>query len=144
MRKLLSAAFLAGALFLTSCFGATVYTGKDTQDRLKKADYTATLYSVEDAKDRFGALKLDNMNVKDVVYGEKGKDDDKDIMLAFFFDKMEDAEKFTSDNDHENLVILQRFGEMTIGKNYKEKAKSGTHNNVAYVGTETSFEVCFK
>jgi hypothetical protein len=41
-------------------------------------------------------------------------------------------------------VILQRFGEMTIGKNYKEKAKSGTHNNVAYVGTETSFDVCFK
>ena len=144
MRKLLSAAFLAGALFLTSCFGATVYTGKDTQDRLKKADYTATLYSVEDAKVRFSALKLDNTNVKDVVYGEKGNDDDKDIMLAFFFDKIEDAEKFANNNDYENLLFLQRFGQLTIGKYLAEKAKAGTHINVVYVGTELSFDVCFQ
>ncbi len=144
MKKLLSAAFLAGALFLTSCFGSITYTGKDTRDRLKKADYTTTLYSVENAKVAFEFIKFDDMNVKDVVYGKKGKDDVQDIMLAFFFDKTEDAEKFTNNNDYENLRFLQWFGQLTIGKYLAGIAKAGTHNNVAYVGTELSFDVCFK
>ena len=75
---------------------------------------------------------------------KKGKDDVQDIMLAFFFDKIEDAEKFANNNDYENLLFLQRFGQLTIGKYLAEKAKAGTHINVVYVGTELSFNVCFK
>ena len=50
---------------------------------------------------------------------------------------MNEAEKFNT----ENIAIMSGYAEISIGKNLTSKV--GSHNNVAYVGSETSFKAAF-
>ena len=140
MKKLLFTLLFAGSLALSAC-GATVYKAENSKSKLEKNGYSVELYNNSDAKTHIVGLKLDGYNFNAAIYAQKGSGDDKDIFLGFYFASIDDASKFVEDNNNENLGLLNTFGEGVLGKNLTKKV--GTHNNVAYVGSETSFSNAF-
>ena len=77
----------------------------------------------------------------DALFAEKGAGENKDLLVAFYFANMDAAESFISKNSHENLTILNHYGEVNLGEKLEKKV--GQHNNVAYVGSNTSFAAAF-
>ena len=144
MRKLFSAIALAGVALLTSCsFGAKEYKAADAEATLKKNNYNVSVYSETEAKTLITGVNFDGVTLVNALHATKGEGDDKDLMLAFYFKTMEDAEKFNSKNDNENLILLSRYKDSNVGENLKDKGKVGSHNNVAYVGTSITFDLIF-
>lgn len=100
------------------------------------------ILSEAEAKALVVGINFNDVTLKSVVRADKGQDDDKDFFLGFYFDSIEEAEKFNSKNNNENLGLMAAYGEATLGKDLKPK--QGSHNNVAYVGSETSFDKLIK
>ena len=140
MKKFITAFLCLASMALTSC-AATVYKGEDAKAKLEKQDYKVVLLSEKEAKLLVLGINFDDVTVKSVVSAEKGKEDDHDIFLGFFFESIEEAEKFNSKNSNENLGLMASYANAQIGKNLTSKV--GSHNNVAYVGTETTFKIVF-
>ena len=139
MKKILTTLLLASAFTLSAC--ATMYSSKGSKSNLESKGYTVEVYSYEEAKVRVDGLNYDTATFTDALYAQKGTGDDKDILLAFYFKSMSDAEKFLSDNNNYNSGQFSAFAEKELGTNLK--AKVGSHNNVAYVGSETAFNIAF-
>ena len=140
MKKLLATVLLAGALALAGCGEQSLSAGA-SQKKLDAAGYKTTLYSVEQAKAAITGLKFDGYNLKEAIYAEKGEEANKDILLAFYFSNINEANKFMEDNQSANMALMYDFAKSNLGENLAQKV--GMHNNVAYVGSETSFAVAF-
>ena len=140
MKKLLATLLVAGSLAMTAC-QPNIYTSSDAKGKLSSKEYTVEVYGEEEAKKRISELNYDGVTFTDALYAEKGKDDDKDLLIAFFFTSIDAATNFTDKNNHENLGMLDDYGAKNLGANLKKKV--GTHNNVVYIGSETSFAAAF-
>lgn len=143
MKKLLAMLLVAGSLAMTAC-KPTNYTASATKTKMQGSGYTVQTYTYSEAKD---GLQIRNLNYQTVVfenalYAEKGTGDDKDLLLAFFFSTVEQAEKFMSDNNYENMGLMRDYGVSNLGSKLGTP-KVGSHNNVAYVGSEAAFNVAF-
>lgn len=140
MKKVFAMLFATCALALTAC-QPNVYTASDSESKLKANGYTAEVLTYEVAKARITGLNYDIVSFKDAVFAEKGSGENHDLFIAFYFASIDDASKFISANNYENHGILDDYAAKNLGE--KLNKKSGTHNNVAYVGSETSFSVAF-
>lgn len=138
MKKIIMTLFCAGALALTSC-GATMYSSSSTKSNLSGKGYEVEVFTAEEAKARIQGMDYEGVTLKDALLAHKGSGDDKDGIVAFFFGSIDEAENFVKAGN--NIVLLNSFVELYIGKNLK--AKVGSHNNVAYAGSETSFSNAF-
>ena len=138
MKRFFSTLLCAASMALASC-SPTIYKGEDSKAKLEKQDYHVVLLSELEAKVLIAGINFSDVTVKSVVSAEKGTGDDHDIFLGFYFDSIKEAEKFNAKNSNENLALLSSYAEAVIGKNLE--AKVGSHNNVCYVGTETSFKI---
>lgn len=103
--------------------------------------YTTTIYSDTEAKALITGLNFEGFTLTNALFAEKGTGDDKDLLLAFYFSSVELAESFISRNEYENLGPLNTYGDNNLGSKLTKKV--GMHNNVAYVGSETSFNCAF-
>lgn len=140
MKKLVATLIMTSALMLSAC-QADRLTSSASKDKLTKAGYAVEVYGEKEAQVRIEGLNYKGVTFTDAVYAEKGKDDDKDLLVAFYFADINAASNFVSMNDNENLAILNRYADNNLGANLKKRV--GTHNNVAYVGSETSFTAAF-
>lgn len=140
MKKLLCTALCLGAIALASC-APTVYKADDGKKKLDDKGYTTVKLTEAEAKLLIVGLKYE-VSFTDAISANKGKDADHDIFLAFYFKNNDEAQHFMEDNDNTNMGLMQGYGKVTLGENLGE-VKVGYHNNVAYVGSETSFKVVF-
>lgn len=139
MKKLLLTTLLTGSLLLTACQADTMKSA-NAKSNLEGKGYTVEVYSYEEAKVRIQGLEYKGFEFTDAIYASKGKDDNADFLMAFFFKNVKDAESFvTGEND--NLTKMNHYIEVNLGKNLT--AKLGMHNNVAYCGSEASFSAAF-
>ncbi len=122
MKKLLMTLLCSTALVLTGC--SSQIKSADTQKKMEKQGYTVTVYPKEEAQKRYSTLKYE-VEIVDALSAQK----EKDILIAFYCKTSDDATKFVQDN----IAQLVIFAEIVI-----ENPKTGSHNNVAYVGSETA------
>lgn len=130
----------AAAIAMTAC-NPDVCTASSSQKKLKNNGYTVSIYNATEAKDKIKGIVFDGVSLKDALFAEKGKEDDYDFLLAFYFPSLDEAEKFTSLNSNANLGLMNDYADNNLGKNLEKKV--GSHNNVAYVGSVTSFANAF-
>lgn len=90
---------------------------------------------------RIQELNYEGVSFKDALVAAKGTGDDKDVLLVFYFASIKEAESFMSNNEHENLAKMNGFLEANLDSNLQSRV--GTHTNIAYAGSETSFSVAF-
>ena len=141
MKKVLTMLFAVGALSLSAC-QMDMHSADKTGAKMKEKGYDTQIYTYEEAKVAIQGLNYDAGKFNGAISSYKGSGDDKDILIAFFFDSADAAEKFMSYNENENLAISNRYIAANLGENLT--AKIGIHNNVAYAGSETSFTVAFE
>lgn len=139
MKKILATLLCVGAVVLTACQNSE--SSSSAKGRLESKGYAVKVYSEAEAKAFIVNLNYTDTTFNDAIYAEKGKDEDKDLLLAFFFKNMETAETFINKNNNENLGLLNDYGTRNLGENLTKKC--GIHNNVVYVGSETSFAAAF-
>ena len=140
MKKLLMSVMCAAAIAMTAC-NPDVCTSSSSQKKLKNNGYTVSIYNATEAKDKIKGIVFDGVSLKDALFAEKGKENDYDFLLAFYFPSIDEAEKFTSLNSNVNLGLMNDYADNNLGKNLEKKV--GSHNNVAYVGSVTSFANAF-
>ena len=132
MKRLISTLLVAGAFALTAC-SPTMYSSSSSKSKLEGKGYTVEVYSFEEAKARITGLNYEGFDFTDALVADKGADDERDVLLAFYFKNVDDASKFIE----ENIGQMNRYAENTLGSNLTVRV--GSHNNVAYTGSETSF-----
>ena len=140
MKKLLATMLLAGIMSVSAC-GATIYTADGSKSKLQSNGYTVEVYGYEEAKTRIKNLNYDTVAFTNAVFAEKGEGDNKDIFLAFYFSSVDAASAFLEANENYNYFQMYDYAEKNLGS--KLAARRGTHNNVAYTGSETSFASAF-
>ena len=140
MKRLLVTMLLAGAISMGAC-GAKSESSGSSKKALEASGYKVTTYSATEAQALITGLKYDGYNLHDAIYAEKGTDANKDILLAFYFSSIDQAEKFIGDNNNFNLGLMYDYAKQNLGENLTQKV--GSHNNVAYLGSETSFTIAF-
>ena len=138
MKKLFTTLLFTAAMTLGAC-SSKVYTGEESKKKLDKQEYKTVLMTESEAKLLVLGINFEDVNLKSAVHATKGEGDDHDLFLGFYFATNEEAEKFATKNDNENLNLMHTYGELQLGKNLE--LKIGYHNNVSYVGSETSFKV---
>lgn len=136
MKRLISTLLMAGAFALCACT-PTSYSAEGSKSKLSGNGYTVEVYSYEEAKARISGLNYDIAEFTNALYAEKGADENKDLILAFYFKSIGECDKFVN----ENIGQLNNFADKNLGENLTKKV--GSHNNVAYVGSETSFASAF-
>ena len=136
MKRLISTLLMAGAFALCACT-PTNYSADGSKSKLSGKGYTVEVYSYEEAKARISGLNYDVAQFTNALYAEKGADENKDLFLAFYFKSISDCDKFVD----ANIVLMNDYGSSNLGENLTKKV--GSHNNVAYVGSETSFDAAF-
>lgn len=136
MKKLLLGLLFAGSMALTAC-QSTVYKAADSATKLEDKGYKVETYTQEESKALITGLNYEGASFTAAVYATKGSEKDKDLFLGFFFKTNKEAEDFMAKDDNGNLAIMHKYGEENVGENLTMRI--GTHNNIAYVGSETSF-----
>lgn len=136
MKRLISSLLLAGAFALCACTPNN-YSAEGSKSKLSSKGYTVEVYSNEEAKARIKGLDYSVAEFTNALYAEKGADENKDLFLAFYFKSISDCDKFVD----ANIVLMNDYGSSNLGENLTKKV--GSHNNVAYVGSETSFDAAF-
>ena len=139
MKKLIGTLLVTGMLALSSC-GATMLSSGSAKSGLSGAGYSVEVYGEEEAKVRIQNLKYDGFTFKDALVADKGSDDNKDLLIAFFFNNIDDSSRFMT-GDNNNIVLMNKYIEDNLGS--KLKGKIGSYNNVAYCGSETSVTAAF-
>ena len=139
LKKLFTTLLVAGTFALTAC-QANISSGS-SKNKLTSAGYTVEVYSEAEAKVRIANLNYEGVSFTDALYAEKGTGENKDLLIAIYFPSIDAADSFVSKNNHENLGLLNSFGDRNLGENLTKKV--GVHNNVAYVGSVTSFAAAF-
>lgn len=138
MKKLFAAFLLAGAVTLAGC-KSKVYTSSEAKESLTKGGYTVQVYAEAEAKARIANLNYEGVSFSDALYAEKGADENKDLLIAFYFPTIKAAEDFLGKNDNENMGLLHDYAAKELGANLTVKV--GTHNNIAYAGSTVSADV---
>lgn len=133
MRKLFLPFVALAAMTLASCESTVKAT--DTKANLEKAGYTASIVDAAYVKNAFPSLKTEGYKITDFLYAGKGFTAQPDIFFAVYFESIDEASRFLSDNNNENLGFF-----IDIAKAVSEEPKVGSHNNVAYAGTPTSLD----
>lgn len=141
MKKLFATLLVAGALAMTSC-GASSYSAAGADANLKSRGYSSEILSYVQAKSRISGLNYDIVPFESAVFATKGSGDDKDLLLAFFFSSVDAADLFMNSNNYQNMGAMNSYGERELGGNLTKKV--GIANNVAYVGSTTSYSVAFQ
>ena len=136
MKRLFVSLLLASSLCLVGC--SSTETSGSVKGKLDGSSYSTTVYTAEQAKARYEGLTFAGFDLVDAVYGTKGEGDNFDFLLAFFFGNDDQASTFVTTGD--NIRVFDN-AKARVGKNLV--GKYGSHNNVAYVGSETSFSVAF-
>lgn len=136
MKKLLTALFIAGAMALTGC-KPDILKSDSAKSKLTSNGYKVEVYAEAEAKVRIQGLDYEGVSFKDALVADKGTGDDKDVLLVFYFAGIKEAESFMSIN----IAKMNGFLEANLGS--KLQSRVGTHNNIAYAGSETSFSVAF-
>ena len=136
MKRLISTLLMAGAFALCACT-PTNYSADGSKSKHSGKGYTVEVYSYEEAKARISGLNYDVAQFTNALYAEKGADENKDLFLAFYFKSIGDCDKFVD----ANIAVMNDYGSSNLGENLTKKV--GSHNNVAYVGSETSFAAAF-
>ena len=140
MKKLFASLMILGSLALSAC-AATIYKTEPTSKTLKDKGYTVVSMTAEQAKVLVGGIDIGDLKLEGALNANKGTGKDRDFLFAFFFNTVEDASNFMSKDDNANLAAMNNYGQVVLGENLQ--LKLGTHNNVAYVGSETSFAAAF-
>ena len=140
MKKFLFALAIAGAMALTAC-QPTTFSAANSKSKLEGNGYTVTMYTDAEAKQAFSALSFGDYTISNAIYAKKGADANFDFILAFYFSSVSDAECFTSLDSNKNLGIFNSLADRELGSNLTKEF--GITNNVAYVGSETSFSAAF-
>ena len=120
MKKLFVTMLLAASLGLSAC-GENSMSSASMKANLKNKGYTAEVMSKTEAEARIQGVEY-VVNITDALYCEQGQE----VILAFFCANIDDATAFVQ----KNVAVMYRFGQQ-----YSEQAKTGSYNNVAYVGT---------
>ena len=143
MRKMIFASAIACALLLSGCslFGMSKYDSNTDGKTLKAKGYEISNYTAEEAKAKISGINFEDVNCKGALFAEKGEGDDKDLFIGFYFDSVDEAEKFNAKNNYENQGLIHDYCERNLGKNLKLKV--GSHNNVAYGGSETTAKLLY-
>ena len=138
MKKLFTTLLFTAAMTLGAC-SPKVYSGEDSKAKLEKQEYKTVLMTEAEAKLLVVGINFEDVSLKSAVHATKGEGDDHDLFLGFYFASNDEAEKFATKNNSENLGLMHAYGELQLGKNLVLKV--GYHNNVSYVGSETSFKI---
>ena len=136
MKKLLLGLLCAGSMALSAC-SATIYKAADSATKLEEKGYKTEMYTLEESKALISGLNYEGASFTVAVYATKGEEKDKDLFLGFYFKTTKEAEDFLAKDDNSNLALMNKYGEDNLGENLKLKV--GSHNNIAFVGSETSF-----
>ena len=136
--SLLFIVFIVNTLTLTSC--SSILSSSSVAKKLEDGKYDCTILNHDETKERIAFLNWDDVSFIDGLISSKGVGDDRDLLLAIFFSDFESAEKFITKNDGENLSFLEMYLKLLGSKLQK---KVGSHNNVVYAGSETSFDIAF-
>lgn len=136
MKKLLTALFIAGAMALTGCKPDTLKSDS-AKSKLTSNGYNVEVYGDTEAKARITGLDYEGFTLVNALVADKGTRDNKDFLLAFYFNTVDEASNFVT----KNIAQFNSYLEKNLGSNLT--AKQGSHNNVAYAGSETSFSVAF-
>lgn len=137
MKKLLASLLLAGSLCLAGCSASE--SSSSAKGSLQGKGYTVSVYSESETKARYQQFDYSGFSLTDSLYATKGTGDNADFLLAFFFSSIDDASNFVTKGD--NIRLLNSAIDQFLGKNLT--AKLGSHNNVAYAGSEASFSSAF-
>jgi membrane-bound lytic murein transglycosylase B len=127
MKKFLFPLFCAASFALTGC--QQEVKSEKVKEKLEKKDYKVEVIAKAELEVRIQGVNW-NVEVKEAIYATK---EEKPQLLAFFCANIDDASKFVN----ENIAVFSAFAD----KYEVENAKSGSHNNVAYIGTETAIAV---
>ena len=119
-----------------------VYSSEDSKAKLEKQEYKTVLMTESEAKILVSGINFEDVNLKSAIHATKGEGDDHDLFLGFYFATNDEAEKFAAKNDNQNLGLMHDYGVLQLGKNLVLKV--GYHNNVSYVGSETSFKIALE
>ena len=84
MKKLISMLFCVGALALSAC-SPDMKNSASAKSNLTGASYSVEVYGEAEAKTRIQNLKYDGFTFKDALVADTGSGDDKDLLIAFFF-----------------------------------------------------------
>ena len=123
MKKLIATVLFAASLCLTAC-EKTANSG-EAKANLEGKGYIVEVLGSEETKARIKGINY-NVEIKDSVYAKKGS---SEIFLAFYCNNAGDASAFVQ----ENISAMYHFAET-----YIEDPKTGSYNNVAYVGSTTT------
>ena len=140
MKKLIATLLMAGTLALTACQPDKI-SSADTKSKLSSKNYTVLVSAEAEAKELIKGLNYEGVTFTDAISATKGENDNKDFLIAFYFANSDAAGNFVSKNDHENLAMMNAYAEKELRANLTKKV--GTHNNVAYVGSETAASIAF-
>ena len=136
MKKFLATLLFAGAIAMTAC-APDIKTAAASESKLKSNGYTVEVYSDTEAKASITGLDYEGFTLVNALFADKGTRDNKDFLLAFYFNTVDEASNFVT----KNIAQFNRYLEKNLGSNLT--AKQGSHNNVAYAGSETSFNSAF-
>ena len=75
MKKLFASLLFASSLCLTAC-GASESSGS-AKSKLNSSGYSTTVYTAEQAKERYKGLTFEGFELVDAIYGTKGEGDKK-------------------------------------------------------------------
>ena len=139
MKKLFVALLGVGAMCMTACSASQ--SASESSGALKSKGYTVSVYNETETKARIQQAHYDGVKLINSLFAEKGTGDDHDFLLAFFFDSIDEASKFTSKENNYNLGLMLDYASANLGKNLEKKV--GTHNNVAYCGSAAAFNIAF-
>ena len=137
MKRLLASLFLASSLCLVGCSSSE--SSSSAKSSLQGKGYKVSVYTSAEAKVQYSQFTYEGFNLTDALYATKGSEENADFLLAFFFSSTDQASKFVEAGD--NISLFSSACEQYLGKNLS--AKKGSHNNVAYCGSYTSFDAAF-
>ena len=113
MKKLFATFLLAATLSLSAC--STVYNASSCKSNLENKGYQVTLNNVEETMTKYETFDFKDLKLTGSLFASKGTGDDKDGMLAIFFESMEDADAFIHKED--TLTILNQVVNQIVGEN---------------------------
>lgn len=129
MKKIFS--FIAcGFLALIALVGCMSFSSSSVKSKLEGKNYSVSVVSADDYKNSstYSLIKITKDDgFKDLLTAKK----DKDGILIFFFDSVDNCDKFRE--KYQTLLVDV--------KGFENEGRFGTYNNVAYFGTEDAIDV---
>ena len=125
MKKLVLTMLATAAFALASCT-ADKLSADSIDSNLKREGYTTVHVKDEDSMKTYVQGLTWNVKVTDVVSGTKTE---KDYIITFVCENVEDAEKFAEEN-----ISVFYYSTVALG----DEQANGQFNNVVYCGSKTA------